>query len=72
MVLKSNKMDFNKFEVHEFSKELLKNSNFDSGDEDLNEFLYEESIDYCKSNLAVVYLVLYENKLIAYFSLSSD
>lgn len=48
------------------------NLQFDSGDEDLNEFLYKESIDCCKSNLAVVYLVFYEDKLIAYFSLSSD
>ena len=48
------------------------NIKFDSGDIDLNEFLYEESIDYCKSNLAVIYLIFYEDHLIAYFSLSSD
>ena len=67
-----NKIDFKKLEVHEFSKKLLNNSNFDSGDDDLNDFLYNESVDYCKSNLAVVYLVFYENELMAYFSLSSD
>ena len=69
---KSNKIDFNKLEVHAIAKKLPYNINFDSGDDDLNEFLYKESIEYCKSNLAVVYLVFYENKIIGYFSLSSD
>lgn len=53
-------------------KKLIYDIKFDSGDKDLNEFLYKESTDYCKSNLAVVYLVLYDKKVVAYFSLSSD
>ena len=69
---KSNKIDFDKLEVHIFDKKLMNNIKFDSGDYDLNEFLYKESIEYCKSNLAVVYLIFNENKLIGYFSLSSD
>ena len=72
MKIKSNKIDFNKLEVHVFRNKLPDNIKFDSGDIDLNEFLYEESIDYCKSNLAVIYLIFYEDHLIAYFSLSSD
>lgn len=71
-MVKSNKLDFNKFEIHELSQKFLENSSFDSGDNDLNEFLYEESVDYCKSNLAVVFLVFHENEIIAFFSLSSD
>lgn len=60
-MIKSNKLDFNKFEIHELSQKFLENSSFDSGDNDLNEFLYEESVDYCKFNLAVVFLVFHEN-----------
>lgn len=72
MTIKSNKLDFNKLEVHVFSQKFLENSSFDSGDDDLNDFLYNESLDYCKSNLAVVFLLFHENELIAFFSLSSD
>lgn len=72
MIDKSNNLDFKKLEVHIFTKKMPEELTFDSGDNDLNDFLYNESIKYCKDNLAVVYLVYYENKLIAFFSLSSD
>ncbi|MBE6494418.1 MAG: GNAT family N-acetyltransferase [Methanosphaera stadtmanae] len=72
IMIKRNYLDYGKLEVHEFSKKLMDKIDFDSGDYDLNEFLYHESLDYCKSNLAVIYLVFYDNKLIAFFSLSSD
>lgn len=72
MIINSNKIDFNKLKYIYLIKNLINKIKFDSGDNDLNEFLYEESVDYCKSNLAVVYLVFQEKELIAYFSLSSD
>lgn len=72
IMIKSNKFDYNNLEIHIFDINLINNIDFDSGDDDLNEFLYEESSNYCKSNLAVVYLIFYEKKLVAYFSLSSD
>ena len=72
MIDKSNNLDFKKLEVHVFTKKIPEELTFDSGDNDLNDFLYNESIKYCENNYAVVYLVYYENKLIAFFSLSSD
>ena len=60
-------MEFNKIEVRAFRNKLPDNIKFDSWNSNLNEFLYEESIDYCKSNLAVIYLIFYEDHLIAYF-----
>ena len=35
-------------------------------------FLFNESLDYCRENLAIVYLVYQGNKVLGYFSLSSD
>jgi len=35
-------------------------------------FLFNESLDYCRENLAIVDLVYQGNKVLGYFSLSSD
>lgn len=45
---------------------------FDSGDEDLNRFLYEDAKEYSKQFLAVTYLLEDQNNTISYFSLSND
>ena len=37
-----------------------------------DDFLFNESLDYCKENLAVVYLVYQGHTVLGYFSLSSD
>lgn len=47
-------------------------SAFDCGDPDLNSFLKDDALLYQKGSLAVIYLCLYKNHIVGYFSLSSD
>lgn len=72
MTQKSINLDFSKITVHLYTKKLPKNLKFDSTDDDLNDFLYNESTKYCRMHLAVIYLVCYNNQIIAFFSLSAD
>jgi len=74
MTIKSNnlKLDETQYEVARLDKEQLNNLIFDSEDEDLNDFIFNESLDYCKENLAIVYLVYQNNIVLGYFSLSAD
>jgi GNAT superfamily N-acetyltransferase len=45
---------------------------FDCGDADLNDFLLNDAKNYLKSMLAVTYLIVDENEIVAYFCLSND
>ncbi|OAV67261.1 hypothetical protein Barb4_02533 [Bacteroidales bacterium Barb4] len=45
---------------------------FDCGDVDLNNFLFNDAKNYYTEMMAVTYLVEYEGKTIAYFSLLND
>jgi len=74
MSIKSNNLKLNEtqYEVARLDKEQLKNLIFDSEDEDLNDFIFNESLDYCRENLAIVYLVYQGDTVLGYFSLSSD
>ena len=74
MTLKSNnlKLDETQYEVARLDKEQLNNLIFDSEDEDLNDFIFNESLGYCKKSLAVVYLVYQGSTVLGYFSLSAD
>ena len=45
---------------------------FDCGNEDLNDFLFNDSKRYMKSRLAVTYIIESEDTTIGYFSLSND
>ena len=47
-------------------------TDFDCGDEDLNDFLLTNSRDYQKSLLAVTYLLEGDSKTVAFFSLLND
>jgi len=47
-------------------------SGFNCGDEDLNEFLKKDSLEQMAKQLNVTYLCKYNNKIIAFFTLSSD
>jgi len=48
-------------------------SYFDCGDDDLNDFLISDAINYQNQLLAVTYLLLdHNNKALAFFSLSND
>ena len=47
-------------------------SDFDCGNEDLNDFLLNDAKDYQNSLIAVTYLVKHDEEVAAYFSLSND
>jgi hypothetical protein len=48
-------------------------SNFDCGDEDLNDFLISDALNYQAELLAVTYLLTDKNnRTVAFFSLSND
>ncbi|MDD6048332.1 MAG: GNAT family N-acetyltransferase [Methanobrevibacter ruminantium] len=66
------KLDENKFEIILANYDDLKNLNFDCGDEDLNEFLLEDSFENLSENLCAIFLCAYEEEIIAFFSLSAD
>ena len=67
------KINSNNLKLHKLSlQDSLDNCNFDCGDEDLNNFLFEDSYKYIENHLAIVYLVIYNEELVGYFSLTSD
>ena len=74
MMMESNnfKLDENLYEVARLDEKQLNNLQFDSDDDDLNDFLFNESLNYCKENLAIVYLVYQGDTVLGYFSLSAD
>jgi GNAT superfamily N-acetyltransferase len=45
---------------------------FDCGDPDLNDFLFNDAIDYLKELYAVTYLYEYGDDTVAFFSVSND
>ncbi len=47
-------------------------NSFDCGDSDLNEFLYADSRDFQKKRLAVTYLLMKDDNLVAFFSVLND
>lgn len=49
-------------------------SSFNCGDEDLNDFILNESIQYCQARLAVTYVIEIKNTncVIGFFSLAND
>lgn len=65
-------LDCSKLEIIKADKEILHSIEFDCGDDDLNEFLLEDSFINIDNSLSKIYLCLYENQVIAFFSLSAD
>lgn len=45
---------------------------FDCGDNDLNNFLVEDALPYKQRLLSVTYLMVSDDDIVAYFSLSND
>ena len=45
---------------------------FDCGDEDLNDFILNESQNYSKAMISVTYIIVDKSRVIAYFSLAND
>lgn len=65
-------LDCSKLKIIKADKDILRSVEFDCGDEDLNEFLLEDSFINIDNSLSKIYLCLYENKVVAFFSLSAD
>jgi hypothetical protein len=45
---------------------------FDCGDNDLNGFLLDDALSYSNDGIATTTLVIYKDRIIAYFALCSD
>lgn len=65
-------LDCSKLEIIKANKEILSTIEFDCGDEDLNEFLLEDSFNNIENSLSKIYLCLYDGIVVAFFSLSAD
>lgn len=65
-------LDCSKLKIIKADKKILSSIEFDWGDDDLNEFLLEDSFGNLDNSLSKIYLCLYENKVIGFFSLSAD
>ena len=55
--------------IHAGVRDLTK---FDCGNEDLNEFLRDDSLKQQNAMLNITYLVIYREEIIGYFTLSTD
>ena len=65
-------LDCSNLEIIKADKDILSSIEFDCGDDDLNEFLLEDSFINIDNSLSKIYLCLYDGKVIAFFSLSAD
>ena len=65
-------LDCSKLEIIKEDKEILSSIEFDCGDEDLNEFLLEDSFSNIENSLSKIYHCLYDGFVVAFFSLSAD
>ena len=50
----------------------LESIDFDCGDDDLNEFLLKDSVENIKNNLCTIFLCIYGEIVVGFFSLSAD
>ena len=65
-------LDCGKLEIIKADKDILRSIEFDCGDDDLNEFLLKDSLINIDNSLSKIYLCFYENKVVAFLSLSAD
>ncbi len=65
-------MDLKKLKIIKADKDMIKSIYFDCGDDDLNEFLLVDSIDNLDNSLCIIFLCIYDDVVVAFFSLSAD
>ena len=65
-------LDCSNLKIIKANKEILSSIEFDCGDDDLNEFLLDDSFANIDNSLSKIYLCLYENNVLGFFSLSAD
>ena len=58
--------------IVKLSKNLIAKYDFDCDDDDLNEFLREDSFFYEENRLAKTYLLVKDKSILAYFSILND
>ena len=64
-------LDLSKIEIVKLS-EVYDISRFDCGDNDINEFLRNDALNYQKEKIAVTTLFIFENNILGFCSLASD
>lgn len=69
--MKEGKFDLEDIRIAPLSK-IFDISNFDCGDGDLNEFLKKDAFGYQTKLLAKIFLIIYQERVIGFFSLSTD
>ena len=67
-----NNLDFNKLKIIKANKDMLLSIDFDCGDDDLNEFLLVDSFDNIDNSLCTIFLCVFDENVIGFFSLSAD
>lgn len=67
-----NNLDFNKLKIIKANKYMLLSIDFDCGDDDLNEFLLVDSFDNIDNSLCTIFLCVFDENVIGFFSLSAD
>ena len=67
-----NNINLNKLVFCKADKDMIKYSFFDCGDLDLNEFFLKDSFLNIDNNLSKIYACKYDEKIVAFFSLSAD
>lgn len=65
-------VDCSKLEIIKADKDMLSSIEFDCGDEDLNGFLLEDYVLNIDNSVSKIYLCLYDDNVIGFFSLSAD
>ena len=67
-----NKINCSKLKMIKANKQILSTIQFDCGDNDLNEFLLKDSFKNLENSLSKIYLCLYDETVVGFFSLSAD
>ena len=65
-------LDFRNLKIIKANKEMLSSIDFDCGDDDLNEFLLEDSFENLDNSLCTIFLCIYDESIVGFFSLSAD
>jgi GNAT superfamily N-acetyltransferase len=67
-----NKINLDKIIFCKADRKLIEESSFDCGEDDLNDFFLKDSLLNIDDSLSVIYVCKYNEKIIAFFSLSAD
>jgi len=63
--------ELEKMKIVIINKEIIKNLDFDCGDEDLNDFIYNDALNHLYEKLAVTYLCMIDEIVIGFVSIAN-